>query len=245
MKKCTIMLIWLNIITPIYAIIPTQDASINQIEELYTKSILLKEFKKYKQSKALLKQIINQDPKQVDAYLLLSEVEYLMNNWLKAIKQTNDYLHIIDFKDTKNYLDISWAYFLIGELGNSMDYIMQFIQDNKELLNNNIYVLIDTILKKGFYHLMQDEDLMFNIIMNTIFQIETHDDTIFTIFLNNLDIIKQIPFYEFNQTKIKDLELQIKTLRKLKNENNDISLKQFGFSTKGSKYINQYSHIKR
>ncbi|ETZ18399.1 hypothetical protein BDCR2A_00372 [Borrelia duttonii CR2A] len=65
-------------------------------------------------------QIINQDPKQVDAYLLLSELEYLMNNWLKAIKQTNNYLHIIDFQDTKNYLDISWAYFLIGELGNAI-----------------------------------------------------------------------------------------------------------------------------
>ncbi len=69
---------------------------------------------------------------------------------------------------------------------------------------------------------MQDEDLMFNIIMNTIFQIETHDDTIFTIFLNNLDVIKQIPFYEFNKTKIKDLELQIKTLKNLKNENNNL-----------------------
>ncbi|ACH93270.1 MULTISPECIES: hypothetical protein [Borrelia] len=222
MKKYTIILIWFNIITTIHATISTKDVSINKIEELYTKSILLKEFKKYNQSKALLMQIINQDPKQVDAYLLLSELEYLMNNWLKAIKQTNNYLHIIDFQDTKNYLDISWAYFLIGELGNSMDYIMQFIQDNKELLNSNIYVLIDTILKKGFYHLMQDEDLMFNIIMNTIFQIETHDDTIFTIFLNNLDVIKQIPFYEFNKTKIEDLELQIKTLKNLKNENNNL-----------------------
>ncbi|WP_024655486.1 hypothetical protein [Borrelia hispanica] len=223
MKKCTIILIWFNIITTtIHATISTKDVSINKIEELYTKSILLKDFKKYNQSKALLMQIINQDPKQVDAYLLLSELEYLMNNWLKAINQTKNYLHIIDFQDTKNYLDISWAYFLIGELGNSMDYIMQFIQDNKELLNSNIYVLIDTILKKGFYHLMQDEDLMFNIIMNTIFQIETHDDTIFTIFLNNLDVIKQIPFYEFNKTKIKDLELQIKTLKNLKNENNNL-----------------------
>ncbi len=132
MKKYTIILIWFNIITTIHATISTKDVSINKIKELEKQnSILLKETKQYNQSKALLMQIINQDPKQVDAYLLLSELEYLMNNWLKAIKQTNNYLHIIDFQDTKNYLDISWAYFLIGELGNSMDYIMQFQTDIK------------------------------------------------------------------------------------------------------------------
>ncbi|UPA11999.1 tetratricopeptide repeat protein [Borrelia venezuelensis] len=221
MKKYVIMLIWMNIITFIYATIPTED--INKIDELYTKSMLLKELKKYNQSKALLMQIINTDPKQVDAYLLIAELEYLMNNWLQAIEQTKTYLQIIDLKDTKNYLDISWAYFLMGESRNSMDYIMQFIQDNKELLNTNIYILIDTILKKGFYHFIQDEDLIFNLIINTLFQIETYDDTIFTIFLNNLDIIKQMPFYKFNKIKIKDLELQIRALKKLKNSTNDIA----------------------
>ncbi|AAX17653.1 tetratricopeptide repeat protein [Borrelia turicatae] len=221
MKKYVIMLIWMNITTFIYATIPTED--INKIDELYTKSMLLKELKKYNQSKALLMQIINTDPKQVDAYLLIAELEYLMNNWLQAIEQTKTYLQIIDFKDTKNYLDISWAYFLMGESRNSMDYIMQFIQDNKELLNTNIYILIDTILKKGFYHFIQDEDLIFNLIINTLFQIETYDDTIFTIFLNNLDIIKQMPFYKFNKIKIKDLELQIRALKKLKNSTNDIA----------------------
>ncbi|AHH03292.1 Hypothetical protein BHY_0341 [Borrelia nietonii YOR] len=223
MKKYAIMLIWINITTHIYATIPTEDINNNKIDELYTKSILLKELKKYNQSKSLLMQIINKDPKQVDAYLLIAELEYLMNNWLQAIEQTKIYLQIIDFKDTKNYLDISWAYFLIGESSNSMDYIIQFIQDNKELLNTNIYILIDTILKKGFYHFIQDEDLMFNLIITTIFQIETYDDTIFTIFLNNLAIIKQIPFYEFNKIKIKDLELQIKTLKKIKNSMNGIA----------------------
>lgn len=64
---------------------------------------------------------------------------------------------------------------------------------------------------------------MFNLIITTIFQIETYDDTIFTIFLNNLAIIKQIPFYEFNKIKIKDLELQIKTLKKIKNSMNGIA----------------------
>lgn len=150
MKKYAIMLIWINITTHIYATIPTEDINNNKIDELYTKSILLKELKKYNQSKSLLMQIINKDPKQVDAYLLIAELEYLMNNWLQAIEQTKIYLQIIDFKDTKNYLDISWAYFLIGESSNSMDYIIQFIQDNKELLNTNIYILIDTILKKDF-----------------------------------------------------------------------------------------------
>ncbi|AJW73131.1 tetratricopeptide repeat protein [Borrelia hermsii] len=224
MKKYAIILVWMNIIAPIYATIPTEDINSNKIiDGLYTKSILLKELKKYNQSKSLLMQIINKDPKQVDAYLLIAELEYLMNNWLQAIEQTKTYLQIIDFKDTKNYLDISWAYFLIGESRNSMDYIIQFIQDNKELLNTNIYILIDTILKKGFYHFIQDEDLMFNLIITTIFQIETYDDTIFTIFLNNLAIIKQIPFYEFNKIKIKDLELQIKTLKKIKNSINGIT----------------------
>ncbi|BDU63003.1 hypothetical protein BOFE_05430 [Candidatus Borrelia fainii] len=221
MRKYAIMLVWMNIITFVYATIPTED--INKIDEFYTKSMLLKKLKKYNQSKALLMQIINTEPKQVDAYLLIAELEYLMNNWLQAIEQTKTYLKIIDFKDTKNYLDISWAYFLMGESRNSMDYIMQFIQDNKELLNTNIYILIDTILKKGFYHFIQDEDLIFNLIINTLFQIETYDDTIFTIFLNNLEIIKQIPFYEFNKIKIKDLELQIRALKKLKNSINDIA----------------------
>lgn len=131
------------------------------------------------------------------------------------------YLQIIDFKDTKNYLDISWAYFLIGESSNSMDYIIKFIQNNQKLLNTNLFVLIDAILKKGIYHFIQDEDLMFNLIMNAIFQIETYDDIIFTIFINNLAIIKQIPFYEFNKNKIKDLELQMKALKRIKNSIND------------------------
>lgn len=59
--------------------------------------------------------------------------------------------------------------------------------------------------------------------MNTIFQIETYDDIIFTIFLNNLAIIKQAPFYEFNKIKIKDLELQIRALKNIKNSINNIA----------------------
>ncbi|AHH08283.1 tetratricopeptide repeat protein [Borrelia anserina] len=225
MKKYAIILVWINITTTLYATTSTKDKGTDRkkIDELYTKSILLKELKKYNESKALLMQIIDKDPKQVDAYLLIAELEYLLNNWLEAIKQTKTYLQIIDFKDTKNYLDISWAYFLIGETQNSMDHIIKFIQDNQELLNTNIYILIDTILKKGFYHFIQDEDLMFNLILNTIFQIETYDDTILTILLNSLAIIKQIPFYEFNKIKIKDLELQIRCLKKLKNSINDIA----------------------
>ncbi|BCR20925.1 tetratricopeptide repeat protein [Borrelia miyamotoi] len=223
MKKYTIILVWMNTITSIYAINHTEDINQNKIDELYIKSMLLKDLKEYDQSKILLRQIINKDPKQVDAYLLLSELEYLTNNWIKAIEQTKIYLQIIDFKDTRNYLDISWAYFLIGESSNSMDYIINFIQNNQKLLNTNLFVLIDAILKKGIYHFIQDENLMFNLIMNAIFQIETYDDIIFTIFLNNLAIIKQIPFYEFNKNKIKDLELQMKALKKIKNSINDIA----------------------
>ncbi|ASQ29116.1 hypothetical protein CDQ96_01560 [Borrelia miyamotoi] len=221
MKKYTIMLVWMNTIISIYAINHTEDINQNKIDELYIKSMLLKDLKEYDQSKILLRQIINKDPKQVDAYLLISELEYLTNNWIKAIEQIKIYLQIIDFKDTKNYLDISWAYFLIGESSNSMDYIIKFIQNNQKLLNTNLFVLIDAILKKGIYHFIQDEDLIFNLIMNAIFQIETYDDIIFTIFLNNLAIIKQIPFYEFNKNKIKDLELQMKALKRIKNSIND------------------------
>ena len=112
--------------------------------------MLLKNLKKYDKSKSLLMKIITKDPNQVDAYLLLSEIEYLMGNWIEAIKQTNIYLEIIDFNDTTNYLDISWAYFLIRKSSNSMDYIIKFIQENQNLLNTNIYILIDTILKKDF-----------------------------------------------------------------------------------------------
>ncbi|BCR21753.1 tetratricopeptide repeat protein [Borrelia sp. HM] len=228
MKKYAItLLVWMNIIVSIHATTPIKNTSQNkadknQIDELYIKAMLLKDLKKYTQSKILLRQIINKDPKQFDAYLLLSELEYLTKNWLKAIEQTNTYLQIIDFKDPKNYLDISWAYFLIGESSNSMDYIIQFIQDNQKLLNINLFVLIDAILKKGIYHFIQDEDLMFNLIMNAIFQIETYDDIIFTIFINNLAVLKQIPFYEFNKNKIKDLELQMQTLKILKNSTHDI-----------------------
>ncbi|BCR19272.1 hypothetical protein BmHoA_00325 [Borrelia miyamotoi] len=221
MKKYTIILVWMNTIISIYAINHKEDINQNKIDELYIKSMLLKDLKEYDQSKILLRQIINKDPKQVDVYLLISELEYLTNNWIKAIEQTKIYLQIIDFKDTKNYLDISWAYFLIGESSNSMDYIIKFIQNNQKLLNTNLFVLIDAILKKGIYHFIQDEDLMFNLIMNAIFQIETYDDIIFTIFINNLAIIKQIPFYEFNKNKIKDLELQMKALKRIKNSIND------------------------
>ncbi|AHH05097.1 hypothetical protein BmHG_00323 [Borrelia miyamotoi] len=221
MKKYTIILVWMNTIISIYAINHKEDINQNKIDELYIKAMLLKDLKEYDQSKILLRQIINKDPKQVDVYLLISELEYLTNNWIKAIEQTKIYLQIIDFKDTKNYLDISWAYFLIGESSNSMDYIIKFIQNNQKLLNTNLFVLIDAILKKGIYHFIQDEDLMFNLIMNAIFQIETYDDIIFTIFINNLAIIKQIPFYEFNKNKIKDLELQMKALKRIKNSIND------------------------
>ncbi|AWG42701.1 hypothetical protein CR532_01625 [Candidatus Borreliella tachyglossi] len=217
MRQYTLILVLINIMIPIYATIPIEDKDRYEMDELYKESMLLKELKEYDKSKSLLIKIINKDAKQVDAYLLLSELGYLMGNWLEAIEQIKTYLGIIDFKDAKNYLDISWAYFLIGETSNSMDYIIKFIRENQNLLNTNIYILMDTILKKGFYHFIEDEDSMFNLIINTIFQIETNDDIIFTIFLNNLDIIKQLPFYQFNRIKIKDLDLQIRSLRTLKN----------------------------
>ncbi|AYE36196.1 hypothetical protein DB313_01620 [Borrelia turcica IST7] len=223
MKKYIIILALTNIIIPLYATVPEKDISKHKIDELYKESMLLKNLKKYDKSKSLLMKIITKDPNQVDAYLLLSEIEYLMGNWLEAIKQTNIYLGIVDFNDTTNYLDISWAYFLIGESSNSMDYIIKFIQENQNLLNTNIYILIDTILKKGFYHFIEDEDSIFNLIINAIFQIETHDDMLYTLFLQNLDIIKQLPFYLFNKIKIKELELQMQALKRIKNSINDMA----------------------
>ncbi|UER67502.1 tetratricopeptide repeat protein [Borrelia sp. BU AG58] len=229
MKKYILILALTNIVTPVYATIPVEDIGKDKIDELYKESILLKNLKKYNESKSLLMKIINEDPKQVDAYLLLSELEYLMGNWLEAIKQTKIYLKIIDSNDITNYLDISWAYFLIGESKNSMDYIIDFIHKNQNLLNSNAYVLIDTILKKGIYHFVEDEDTMFNLIINTIFQIETHDDMLYTLFLHNLNILKQIPFYLFNKVKIKELELQMRALKRIKNSTNDMT-KPFYFS---------------
>ncbi|UGQ17115.1 tetratricopeptide repeat protein [Borrelia sp. RT1S] len=223
MKKFIIILTLTNIFISIYANMPVEDAEEDNIDELYKESILLKNLKKYDESKSLLMEIINKDPKQADAYLLLSGLEYLMGNWLDAIEQTKTYLKIIDFTDTSNYLDISWAYFLIGESSNSMSYIIDFIQKNQKLLNTNTYVLIDTILKKGLYHFIEDEDSIFNLIINTIFQIETHDDTLYTLFLHNLDIVKQLPFYLFNKIKIKKLESQMRALKQIKNSTNGMT----------------------
>ncbi|WKC57881.1 tetratricopeptide repeat protein [Borrelia sp. P9F1] len=225
MKKFRIILIlaFINIVIPIYAEISAEDMGGDKIDELYKESVLLKNLKKYDKSKLLLMEIINKDPKQVDAYLLLSELEYLMGNWLEAIKQTKTYLEIIDFADTSNYLDISWAYFLIGESSNSMAYITDFMQKNQNLLNTNTYILIDAILKKGLYHFIEDEDSIFDLIINTIFQIETHDDMLYTLFLHNLDIVKQLPFYLFNKIKIKRLELQMRTLKQIKNSTNGMT----------------------
>ncbi|UGQ16002.1 tetratricopeptide repeat protein [Borrelia sp. RT5S] len=223
MKKFIIILTLTNIFISIYANMPVEDSEEDNIDELYKESILLKNLKKYDESKSLLMEIINKDPKQADAYLLLSELEYLMGNWLDAIEQTKTYLKIIDFTDTSNYLDISWAYFLIGESSNSMGYIIDFIQKNQKLLTTNTYVLIDTILKKGLYHFIEDEDSIFNLIINTIFQIETHDDTLYTLFLHNLDIVKQLPFYLFNKIKIKKLESQMRALKQIKNSTNGMT----------------------
>ena len=223
MKKFIIILTLTNIVISIYANMPVEDTEEDNIDGLYKESILLKNLKKYDESKSLLMEIINKDPKQADAYLLLSELEYLMGNWLEAIEQTKTYLKIIDFTDTSNYLDISWAYFLLGESSNSMGYIIDFIQKNQKLLNTNTYVLIDTILKKGLYHFIEDEDSIFNLIINTIFQIETHDDTLYTLFLHNLDIVKQLPFYLFNKIKIKKLESQMRALKQIKNSTNGMT----------------------
>lgn len=90
MKKYTIILVWMNTIISIYAINHKEDINQNKIDELYIKAMLLKDLKEYDQSKILLRQIINKDPKQVDVYLLISELEYLTNNWIKAIEQTKN-----------------------------------------------------------------------------------------------------------------------------------------------------------
>ncbi|QMU99110.1 tetratricopeptide repeat protein [Borrelia sp. A-FGy1] len=223
MKKYIIILALINIIIPVYATISEKEISKDKIDEIYKESMSLKNLKKYNKSKSLLTKIIKKDPNQVDAYLLLSELEYLMENWTEAIKQTKIYLKIIDFNNTINYLDISWAYFLIGESSKSMEYIIKFIENNQNLINTNVHIFIDAILKKGFYHFIEDEDSIFNLIINTIFQIETHDDMLYTLFLQNLDIIKNIPFYLFNKIKIKEIELQMQALKQIKNSINGVA----------------------
>ncbi|MBB6031546.1 tetratricopeptide (TPR) repeat protein [Borreliella spielmanii] len=222
MKKTIITALFYGLITNIYptttsTLKPDEQASKYTIEQLYQKSMLLKNSKKYNKAIANLKKIISMDQNQVDAHLLLSELEYLNKNWKKAIIKSQDYLKIIDFKDKKNFLDISWAYFLIGEVENSMDYIIKFFQSGKELFKENIFIAIDALFKKSIYHFINNEDAAFNIMLTSTFQLAFNDDTLFIIFLNNLEIIKQIPFYYFNRKKIKELYLQINTLKTIQN----------------------------
>ncbi|AJY72305.1 tetratricopeptide repeat protein [Borreliella afzelii] len=222
MKKTIIIALLYGLITNIYPTItstlkPDEQTNEYTIEKLYQKAMMLKKSKKYNKAIANLKKIINMDQNQVDAHLLLSELEYLNKNWKKAIIKSQDYLKIIDFKDKKNFLDISWAYFLIGEVENSMDYIIKFFQSGKELFKENIFIAIDALFKKSIYHFINNEDVAFNIILTSTFQLALNDDTLFIIFLNNLEIIKQIPFYYFNRKKIKELYLQINTLKTIQN----------------------------
>ncbi|WKC81555.1 tetratricopeptide repeat protein [Borreliella tanukii] len=222
MKKIIILTLFYGLVPNICPTITSklkinEQANKHTIEKLYQKSMLLKNSKKYNKAIANLKKIINMDQNQVDAYLLLSELEYLNKNWKKAIIKSQDYLKIIDFKDSKNFLDISWAYFLIGEVENSMDYIIKFLQSEKELFKENIFIAIDALFKKSIYHFINNENAAFNTILTLTFQLALNDDTLFIIFLNNLEIIKQIPFYYFNREKLKELYLQISTLKTIQN----------------------------
>ncbi|AJA90142.1 hypothetical protein OY14_01555 [Borreliella chilensis] len=222
MRKTIIITLFYALITDIcYATTSTiktaEQANKYTIEKLYQKSMLLKKSKKYNKAIANLKKIIKIDQNQADAHLLLSELEYLNKNWKKAIIKSQDYLKVIDFKDKKNFLDISWAYFLIGEVENSMNYIIKFFQIGKELFKENIFIAIDALFKKSIYHLINNENAAFNTILTSTFQLILNNDTLFTIFLNNLEIIKQIPFYYFNRQKIKELYLQISTLKTIQN----------------------------
>ncbi|WKC85744.1 tetratricopeptide repeat protein [Borreliella lusitaniae] len=222
MRKTIIMVLFYGLITNIYPTITStlkldEQASKYAIEKLYQKSMLLKKSKKYNKAIESLEKIVNMDQNQVDAHLLLSELEYLNKNWKKAIIKSQDYLKIIDFKDKKNFLDISWAYFLIGEVENSINYITKFFQSSKELFKENIFIAIDALFKKSIYHFIKNENAAFNIILTSTFQLSLNDDTLFIIFLNNLEIIKQIPFYYFNRKKLKELYLQINTLKTIQN----------------------------
>ncbi|WKC90707.1 tetratricopeptide repeat protein [Borreliella carolinensis] len=223
MRKTIIMALFYGLITNIYSATITSTLKLSEqeskyiIEKLYQKSMLLKNFKKYNKAIASLKKIINIDQNQVDAHLLLSELEYLNKNWKKAIIKSKDYLKIINFKDKKNFLDISWAYFLIGEVENSMDYIIKFFQSGKELFRENIFIAIDALFKKSIYHFINNENAAFNTILSSTFQLALNDDTLFIIFLNNLEIIKQIPFYYFNRKKLEELYIQINTLKTIQN----------------------------
>ncbi|WPM05992.1 tetratricopeptide repeat protein [Borreliella sinica] len=222
MRKTIIMGLFYGLIINIHPTITStlklnKQANKYKIEKLYQKSMQLKKLKKYNKAIVNLKKIINIDQNQVDAHLLLSELEYLNNNWKKAIIKSQDYLKIIDFKDKKNFLDISWAYFLIGEVENSMDYIIKFFQSGKELFRENIFIAIDALFKKSIYHFINNENEAFNTILIHTFQLAFNDDTLFTIFLNNLEIIKQIPFYYFNRKKLKELYFQISTLKTIQN----------------------------
>ncbi|WP_162470430.1 tetratricopeptide repeat protein [Borreliella finlandensis] len=222
MKKIIIILFYgliINICPTTTTSILKLDEKANKytIEKLYQKSMLLKDSKKYNKAIESLTKIINMDKNQADAHLLLSELEYLNKNWKKAIIKSQDYLKIIDFKDKKNFLDISWAYFLIGEVKNSMDYIIKFFQSGKELFRENIFIAIDALFKKSIYHFINNENAAFNTILSSTFQLALNDDTLFIIFLNNLEIIKQIPFYHFNRKKLEELYLQISTLKTIQN----------------------------
>ncbi|WP_424632337.1 tetratricopeptide repeat protein [Borreliella lusitaniae] len=221
-RKTIIMVLFYGWITNICPAITStlkldEQTSKYTIEKLYQKSMLLKKSKKYNKAIENLEKIVNMDQNQVDAHLLLSELEYLNKNWKKAIIKSQDYLKIIDFKDKKNFLDISWAYFLIGEVENSINYITKFFQSGKELFKENIFIAIDALFKKSIYHFTKNENAAFNIILTATFQLSLNDDTLFIIFLNNLEIIKQIPFYYFNRKKLKELYLQINTLKTIQN----------------------------
>ncbi|WNY65780.1 tetratricopeptide repeat protein [Borreliella andersonii] len=223
MRKSIIIALFYGLIANIYPTITTSTLKLYKkankytIEKLYQKSMLLKNSKKYNKAIASLTKIINMDQNQVDAHLLLSELEYLNQNWRKAIIKSQDYLKIIDFTDKKNFLDISWAYFLIGEVENSMDYITKFFQSSKELFRENIFIAIDALFKKSIYHFINNENAAFNTILSSTFQLALNDDTLFIIFLNNLEIIKQIPFYYFNRKKLEELYTQISTLKTIQN----------------------------
>ncbi len=98
-----------------------------------------------------------------------------------------------------------------------MDYIIEFFQSGKELFKENIFIAFDALLKKSIYHFVKNENEAFNTILTSTFQLALNDDTLFIIFLNNLEIIKQIPFYYFNRKKLKELYLQISTLKTIQN----------------------------
>ncbi len=74
-----------------------------------------------------------------------------------------------------------------------MDYIIEFFQSSKELFKENIFIALDALLKKSIYHFVKNENEAFNTILTSTFQLALNDDTLFIIFLNNLEIINKYP----------------------------------------------------